>query len=61
MASFTKVVLTIYLVTEMIDWKQKLKKQWVHIEISRAQPGKHDNFLQMYSFPFQYSTYVTFA
>ena len=54
MASFTKVVVIICLVTDMFDWKQKLKNQWVQIEISRVQPGKPGNFLRLVSFPFQY-------
>ena len=58
-ASFTKVVLIICLVTEMIDWKQKLKNQWVQIEISRVQAGKPGNFLPLGSFPFQYSGDMT--
>ena len=40
----------------MIDWKQKLKNQWVQIEISRVQPGKPGNFLPLGPFPFQYSS-----
>ena len=50
------MVLIICLVTEMIDWKQKLKNQWVQIEISRVQPGKPGNFLPLGPFPFQYSS-----
>ena len=55
---FTKVVLTICLVTEMIDWKQKLMNQWFRIEISHVQPG---NFLRLGSFPFQYNSVITFT
>ena len=44
------MVLIICLVTEMVDWKQKLENQWVQIEISRVQPGKADNFLRLGSF-----------
>ena len=40
----------------MIDWKQKLKNQWVQIEISRVQPGKPCNLLPLGPFPFQYSS-----
>ena len=43
----------------MIDWKQKLKNQWVQIEISRVQPGKPGNFLPLGPFPFQYSSDLT--
>ena len=55
------MVLIICLVTEMIDWKQKLKNQWVQIEISRVQPGKPGNILQLGPFPFQYSSEETLA
>ena len=40
----------------MIDWKQKLKNQWVQIEISHVQPGIPGNFLPLGPFPFQYSS-----
>ena len=40
----------------MIDWKQKLKNQWVQIEISRVQPGKPGKFLRLVSFSFEYSS-----
>ena len=40
----------------MVDWKQKLKNQWVKIKISCVQPDKPDNFLRLVSFPFQYSS-----
>jgi hypothetical protein len=39
----TKVLLLICLATNMIDWKQKLKNQWVQIEINQVQPGKTGN------------------
>ena len=55
-ALFTKVVIIICLVTEIIAWKQKLKNQMVRIEISRVQPGKPGNFLPLGSFPFQCSS-----
>ena len=58
-ASFTKVILKIYLATEMVDWKQKLKNHWVQREISRVQPSKPGNFLPLVSFSFEYnSVYV---
>ena len=56
MATFTKVVLIICLVTDMVDWKQKLKNQWVQIEINRIQLGQPGNFFLMVSFSFQYSS-----
>ena len=40
----------------MIDWKQKLKNQWVQIEISRLQPGKPVSFLRLVSFLFKCSS-----
>ena len=55
-ASFTKVVRKICLVTEMLNWTQRLKNKWVQIEISCLQPGKPGNFLPLGSFPFQYSS-----
>ena len=56
MASFTKVVILICLVTDMIGWKQKLKTQWVKIEIDCVQPGRPGNFFRLVFFPFQYSS-----
>ena len=51
------VVLIICLVTDLIDWKQKIKNQKVQIEINRVQPGLNPcNFLQLVSFPFQYTS-----
>ena len=44
-ALFTKVIPMICLVTEMIDWKQKLRNQWVQIEIGHVQPCKPGKFL----------------
>ena len=45
----------------MVDWKQKLKNQWVQIIINRVKPGKPGNFLRMVSFPFQNSSATTTA
>ena len=56
---FTKVILMICLITEMSDWKIKLKNQWVEIEISCVQPGKPGNLLQLVFFPFQYSSVLS--
>ena len=56
MTSFTKVVLIIYLVTDIVDWEQMLKNQRVQIEINCVQPGKLGNFFRLVSFPFQYSS-----
>ena len=39
MALFTKVAITTGLVTDMVDWKQKPKNQWVQIEISHVKLG----------------------